>query len=150
MIRLLCGRWTDDGGDVVFFKGIETKKQALDVSDNILLSANLFGDSEKRHDIAFTIPIMYLSEDYTQARIYFLFEDFRTKRNYPVTSQTNFIPAYFFFTFNKFTENSNRLMILKIDTLIWSFMKTGMNNKEEFNLLHTNLKDIIMHRKALL
>ena len=73
MVRIITGQWTKDGCQVRFVAGL-SKKEALKVADNIFLSANIFGNSnDNRQTIAFTIPILYLGENYQFGRIYFKF-----------------------------------------------------------------------------
>ena len=142
MVKLLLGIWhQDEGGLVKYSSPNLSSKEANQLLDNVLFSANIYGNSTNKMDVAFTIPIMYLPVPYTHGRIFFKFRlmdinkitsddpfdiDFSTSHNI----QT--IPISIFCSMPGLNETIDTS---DIDKLVWEFLNSSLA-ENDFNLLY--------------
>ncbi len=140
MIKLLVGIYTDEGGVVKYITPNFTKKEANQLLDNVLFSANIYGQRSSRKDITFTLPIMYLP-GYTHGRIYFKFSSKAQtqQQNAAVLDamgqSIKDYPISLFCSFKKLDENLSAELISELDNLIWNFLKSSMEESSFFNLV---------------
>lgn len=148
MVKLLLGIYTDEGGVVKFSTPNFTKKEANQLLDNVLFSANIYGQSStSKKDIAFTLPIMYLP-GYTHGRIYFKFSPKNNERFVDplvitvLTQPTSNFPISFFCAFEKLNEDLNPEILSDIDLMVWNFLRSEME-EENFQKLASKIDDYI-------
>ena len=147
MLKLLLGIYTEEGGIVKYSTPNFTKKEANQLLDNVLFSANIYGQNSSKKDISFTLPIMYLP-GYTHGRIYFKFSSNPQPQlenqlvmevlNQPIKGY----PISLFCSFKKLTEDLNSEIISDLDNLIWNFLKSDQQENNFFNLVK-GINDLI-------
>lgn len=140
MIKLLVGIYTEEGGVVKFITPNFTKKEANQLLDNVLFSANIYGQSSSRKDISFTLPIMYLP-GYSHGRIYFKFSSkSQNSQSSSVVLESigqplKEYPISLFCSFEKLNEDLDAEIISELDNLIWNFLKSQMEESSFLNLV---------------
>lgn len=142
MVKLLLGIWTSDEGGLVKFRSPNlSSKEANQLLDNVLFSANIYGQSTNKLDVAFTIPIMYLPIPYTHGRIYFKFRLMNVDKiqndelfDFDLSKQHNIqtIPISIFVSLPDLNEITD---VSELDTIIWDFLSSTLN-EYDFNMLY--------------
>jgi hypothetical protein len=146
MVKLLLGIWSEEGGVVKYSTPNFTKKEANQLLDNVLFSANIYGQSSSKKDIAFTLPIMYLP-GYSHGRIYFKFSSKTLDQPKDpliidvLSHSPKDFPISFFCTFKKLNDDNNNSNA-ELDDLIWSFLNTEMV-EADFNILINEINLLI-------
>lgn len=93
---------------------------------------------------------MYISGAHAHGRIYFEFSSLQTLvKDTPDSKTMEMLPKFCFCSFPGLSMKQG-LTILKIDTLIWSYLKADIHNKEGFDLLAIEIVNIVKHRTPLL
>lgn len=148
MVKLLVGIYTDEGGVVKYSTPNFTKKEANQLLDNVLFSANIYGQKKSsKKDIAFTLPIMYLP-GYTHGRIYFKFSSTNNGRlEDPIVvpaliQPTNSFPISIFCSFEFLSDESDPDFISNLDLLIWNFSQSDMT-EENFQKLVLKINEFL-------
>lgn len=141
MIKLLVGILSDEGGVVKHSTPNLTLKEANQLLDNVLFSANIYGqNSSSRKDISFTIPIMYLP-GFSHGRIYFKYssksqlEQLKPLVLDTLGQDTKIFPISLFCSFEKLTEELDSEIISELDNLVWNFLKSDIDEIAFENLV---------------
>lgn len=150
MIKLLLGVYTEEGGVVKFSTPNFTKKEANQLLDNVLFSANIYGQNSSKKDISFTLPIMYLP-GFSHGRIYFKFSPKTIVNPNPqvleaLSQPVKNYPISFFCSFEKLNENLDSESVSNLDNLVWNFLNSDMEETNFFNLVNgiQNLVELII------
>jgi len=150
MIKLLLGVYTEEGGVVKFSTPNFTKKEANQLLDNVLFSANIYGQNSSKKDISFTLPIMYLP-GFSHGRIYFKFSPKTGVNPNPqvleaLSQPVKNYPISFFCSFEKLNENLDSESVSILDNLVWNFLNSDMEETNFFNLVNgiQNLVELII------
>ena len=137
-VRLLFGIYTEEGGIVKFSSKNFTKKEASQLLDNVLFSANIYGQNSSKKDISFTLPIMYLP-GYTHGRIYFKFTSNSQKEEPQVLDVLSLpvkdYPISLFCSFEQLTNDLDPELESDLDNLVWNFLYSEMEEINFNNLL---------------
>ena len=145
MVRLLLGIYTEEGGVVKYSTPNFTKKEANQLLDNVLFSANIYGQSSSKKDISFTLPIMYLP-GYTHGRIYFKFSS-NSQKEEPQVLEALIFPVKDYYTslfcsFHNLTDELDSEIISDLDNLVWNFLNSDME-EINFNNLLKGINDLV-------
>jgi len=155
MVRLLLGIWTDEGGIVKYSSPNFTKKEANQLLDNVLFSANIYGQSSSKKDIAFTLPIMYL-DGYSHGRIYFKFKtknkatldnllSLEVNHTLNIENESSFdnfeenhslktFPISMFCSFHNLNDSLEKIQL--VDQYIWEYLNSNLDEKNFFILFN--------------
>ena len=141
MIKLLVGILTDEGGIVKHSTPSLTSKEANQLLDNVLFSANIYGQSSSsRKDISFTIPIMYLP-GFSHGRIYFKYSS-KSQLQQPnplildvLGQDTKKFPISLFCSFEQLNEDLDSEIVSELDNFVWNFLKSDIDDIAFENLV---------------
>lgn len=127
---MLIGEWSEDGGQVKCTSENFDPKEANEVLDNILFSANIYGEKRnQRQNVAFTLPIMYLP-GYNHCRIYFQFSAL------PEEGNSNDVPTFLFCSYKGLDDDQDDDSdpeIRQLDQIIWQYFNNKTDQGVEFD-----------------